>query len=243
MLYYHNWAASLNPQFFLTVKGVLERSLKQNSRHAMLKSMLSDLFGMHYQWGLEFIDDDLELSLKLANEALDLDNRCRYAHWAKAYNCFLRRDREGFMEFSQYAMQLNPHDTNILTVIGLHTVLAGETDRGMVIINTALHLNPYIPCWYHIAPSVVHYLAGNYEYALNRAKCITHSVNLWGYVLRTAAYGQLGKLTEAEKEVMQTLNLYPTFREKLSTILPRFFYQAETVDKIMEGLKRGGLVL
>lgn len=58
--------------------------------------MLSDLYASHYQWGLRAFENNLELSDRLANEAVELDSNCQYAHWAKAYNCYLRRDENFF---------------------------------------------------------------------------------------------------------------------------------------------------
>ncbi len=241
MLYYHNWAASLNLQSFAKIKTILEQSIKQNPYSATLKAMLSDMYNTHYKWGLSIFGEDLDLALKLAKEALDLDNRCRYAHWAMAYNCFLRGDKEGFVEFSRWALELNPHDTNILASIGVNMVMVGNTDEGMEMLGSALRLNPHVPRWHRIASFVVHYLNGEYELALSCAKHITPNNDFWTHLMRAAVYGQLRDFPTAKKEVKELLSLWPAFKEHNYLILPRFFFREGTVKKIMEGLELAGL--
>lgn len=241
MLYYHNWAASLNLQSFAKIKAILEHAIEQHPHSATLRAMLSDMYSTHYKWGLSLFDKDLDLSLKLAKEALELDNRCRYAHWAMAYNCFLRGDKDGFLEFARWALELNPHDTNILASVGVNMVMVGNIAEGMEMLDSALRLNPHVPRWHRIASFVVHYLNGEYELALNCAKHITPDNDFWTHLMRAAAYGQLGDSSAAEKEVKALLNLWPAFKEHNYSILPRFFFQKSTVNKIMEGLDLAGL--
>ncbi len=239
MLYYHNWVASLSPQSLAKVKTILEHAVDQHPNSAVLKAMLSDMYGTHYKWGLNLVENDLELSLKLANEALELDNRCRYAHWAKAYNCFVRKDKEGFVEFTRSALELNPYDTNILASAGVNMVLVGNIEEGMEMVDSALRLNPHIPRWHRIAPFIIHYLNGEYEQALRCVKYITPNNDFWMYLMRAAAYGQLRDQAAAQDEIQQLLLLSPSFRENKSSILSRFFFQESIADKIMEGLELG----
>lgn len=239
MLYYHNWVASLSPQSLAKVKIILEHAVEQNPNSAILKAMLSDMYGTHYKWGLKLVENDLELSLKLANEALELDNRCRYAHWAKAYNCFIRKDKEGFVEFTKSALELNPYDTNILASGGVNMVLVGNTDEGMEMVDSALRLNPHIPRWHRIAPFIIHYLNGEYEQALSCVKYITPNNDFWMHLMRAAAYGQLHDLPAAQDEIQKLLHLSPGFIENSHSILSRFFFQESIADKIMEGLELG----
>ena len=241
MLYYHNWLASLTPERFVVTKTALERAIALDPGYATTKAMLSDLYASHYQWGLRAFENNLELSDRLANEAVELDSNCQYAHWAKAYNCYLRRDEKLFLESVYRALELNSSNTNILATSGKKLAMIGRSDEGLEMLSRALKLNPHIPCWYRSAPFIVHFMHQEYEQALSEAKYITTPDFMWGPLMRAAAYGMLGFAAEGREELDALLSIEPDFREHGSRAMLLLFFQPESVEKVMEGLFKAGL--
>ena len=241
MLYYHNWLASLTPERFIVTKKVLERAIALDPGYATTKAMLSDLYASHYQWSLRAFENNLELSERLANEAVELDSNCQYAHWAKAYNCYLRRDEKLFLEAVYRALELNSSNTNILATSGKKLAMIGRSDEGLEMLSKALKLNPHIPCWYRSAPFIVHFMHQEYEQALSEAKYITTPDFMWGPLMRAAAYGMLGFAEEGREELDALLSIEPDFKEHGPKAMLLLFFQPESVEKMMEGLLRAGL--
>ena len=241
MLYYHHWLISLTAQRFIKVRKTLERAVNLDPAYATTKAMLSDVYASHCQWGLNIFENAIERSLELANQALELDSNCQYAHWAKAYNCYLRRDEKYFLASVYRALELNPSNTNIIATAGMKLAMIGKSDEGLEMLAKALRLNPHIPSWYHSGPFAVHYMHGEYEAALADAKQITTANFMWGPMMRAAAYGQLGRLDEGRQELTELLTIEPNFRKIGHEAMIKLFFQETTTNKMLEGLKKTGL--
>ena len=236
MLFYHYWIISLTPQHFTKAKEALEKALELEPRSASLTAMLADVYASHCQWNLNKDEETLKLSLQLAEQALELDSACHYANWAKAYNCYLRKDKENFLYYVNKTLKLNPSNTNIMGTSGVKLIMVGCVEEGLAMLQEALRLNPHIPCWYRIGPFIVSYLQGDYGAALAEAQHITTANFLWGPLLRAAAYGQLGKTEEGAKELNSVLKSEPEFKEKGYDAMSRLFFQPTILGKVVQGL-------
>ena len=241
MLYYHHWLNSLSSERFIKVKKALEQAVTLDPTYAVTKAMLSDVYASHYQWGLNIFPEALELSVELANQALELDGNCQYAHWATAYNYYLRRDKNNFLDSVYRALDINPANTNILATAGTKLSMIGKWDDGLEMLNTALRLNPHIPCWYHCAPFIVHYIHNEFEKAMDEAMKVTTPNFMWGNILRAAAYAQLGDMENACKETKKLIEIAPEFPEQGYDYLLTMFFEKSSADTVAQGLKTTGL--
>ncbi len=241
MLYYHHWLISLSPQRFIKVRKALERAVSLDPSYATTKAMLSDVYASHCQWGLHIFENAIERSLELANRALELDSNCQYSHWAKAYNCYLRRDEKYFLDSVYRAIEINPSNTNIIATAGMKLAMIGKNDEGLEMLAKALRLNPHIPSWYHSGPFIVHYIHEEYEAALADAKQITTANFMWGPLMRAAAYGQLEQRDEGRKELAELLAIEPNFHQIGYDAMIKLFFQETSTNKMLEGLKKAGL--
>lgn len=241
MLYYHHWLVSLTPERFIAAKNALERAIELDPAYATTKAMLADVYASHCQWSLNVFDDALELSLDLANQAIELDINCQYAHWAKAYNCYLRRDEKYFLDSVYRAIELNSSNTNILATAGKKLAMIGRSEEGLEMLSKALCLNPFIPSWYRSAPFIVHYMHQEYEMALAEAKHISTPNFMWGPLMRAAAHGMLGQKAEARAELTELLAIKPDFKHTGEAAMLLLFFQPAAVEKLCLGLKKAGL--
>ena len=241
MLYYHYWLISLTPERFITARKALEQAIALDPGYATTKAMLSDVYASHCQWGMNVFENPLELSLSLANQALELDGNCQYAHWAKAYNCYLRREEAQFLDSVYRALELNNSNTNIMATAGKKLAMIGRTEEGLEMLSKALRLNPHIPAWYRSAPFAVHFVHQEYEQALAEARHITTPQFMWGPLMRAAAHGMLGNKKEGREEIRNLLEIAPDFRKTGEKAMLLLFFQPKSVEKIMAGLYKAGL--
>lgn len=241
MLFYHYWMTFLTPQHYIKAKAAMKKALRLEPLSASLKAMLAEVHATYYQWGVGSDPDVLAFSTKLAEEALELDGSSHYANWAKAYNCFLRRDKENFLYYANKALEINPSNAIIMASSAIRLIMIGERDKGVSMLEEALRLNPHVPFWHRSGPFINHYLDGDYEAALTEANHISAPGFLWGPLMRAAAYGQLGKLKEGHEELAELLELVPDFPDSGNRIMIKLFFQQSSVDKLMQGLRRAGL--
>ena len=241
MRVYHYWLISLAPQHFIRAIAAFETAMALEPTSASLKAMLSDIYAAHYQWGLNIEANALDLSLRFAEEALELDNSSPHAHWAKAYNWFLRGDQPNFLAYARKAVALNPLNTNIMSAAGVKLIMLGEYEEGFAMLGTALRLNPHIPSWRLLAPFIVYYLREEYEAARNEANRITTADFLWGPLARAAVLGKLGKPSEGRKELADVLKIKPDFKTHGREIMHRLLFRETAVHRVWEGLQLAGL--
>lgn len=241
IIFYHYWIISLTNRHFQNAKKALEKAVIVDPKSASLKAMLADVYASHYQWSLKAAEEDIDASRQLAEHALELESTSQYANWAKAYNCYLRRDKDNFLAFAQHSVDLNPSNTNLQASYCLRLVMLGEQEKGLNVLREALKYNPNIPSWHRAAPFIVHYLAGDYTAALAEANQMTTANFIWAYILRAAAYGKLGMIAEGSQEISKLLDIEPDFKPHAYTFMLKLVYQPETVDALLDGMKLSGL--
>jgi len=138
-------------------------------------------------------------------------------------------------------MSLNPNSAYMMGLVGNTMALLGEWDRGLGILNRVMHLNPYHPGAFYLAPYVDHYRNGRYEEALATAEKFNLPESLWDPMLRASVLGQLGQKKEAKEALEEALKLNPNLRKNSRRYLSRVIYANGIVDHVIDGLHRAGL--
>ncbi len=243
ILRYHHWVACLSPSRSRSAIEALERAIVLAPEHSVAKAMLADLYAADYQWGYCQEDKRLELSMTLANQAVEMDANCQHAHWARAYNFFLRHDEEQFMHSARQAVRLNPSNTDIIGVAGSKMIMAGHYDEGLALLDRARELNPYHPSWYNTATYIINYLQGDFEAALAEALHIHIPDFFWAPLMRSAALGRMGKKSEAVPHINDLLASCPDFVDRHEQLLLTMLFRPGSAEAVLLGLTQAGLHL
>ena len=241
ILRYHHWVACLSPSRSRSAIEALERATKLAPDHALAKAMLADLYAADYQWGYCLDDKRLDLSMTLANQAVEMDANCQHAHWARAYNFFLRRDEERFLRSAEQAVRLNPSNTDIIGVVGAKMIMTGNYDEGLALLDRARELNPYHPSWYNTATYIINYLQGDFEAALAEAMHIHIPDFFWGPLMRAAALGRLHRQAEAALHIEDLLVACPDFPDRHAQLILTLLFRPEAAEAVTQGLLQAGL--
>ena len=240
VLRYHHWISTLNLEQGKEAMDALSRAVDLDPSYALPKAMLADVLAGHYQWGYEPDNTWLERSKTLAQAALDLEANSQYVLWAWAFNLFLGGEVEQFLHTARRAIDLNPYNTNIISVAGVKICMVGHWDEGLALLERCTRLNRGMPGWVHIARVLHFYLIGNYNEALTVAKTIT-TKDFWGGPLfRAAIYGQQGEHAQAAMELDSLLNISPRFQKDYDDLLRRLFFQPQYADALLHGLVAAG---
>ncbi len=97
------------------------------------------------------------------------------------------------------ALALDPNDADSYAALAGALSLAGEPDRALKLMQSAVRLNPRSPGWYHYEIGLGHFGLSNFgaaAAALERAVDLTPN-DRWSKRLLVAAYGHLGRRTAA----------------------------------------------
>lgn len=243
VLHYHNWVGTLSNHNAPKAREALERAVVLDPGYGLVKGMLADMYAATSQWTTT-IDEGEELqerSLYLALEGEKIDPQCQYVQWAKAFNFFLRKQGDEFLNGARLALSLNPANTNISSAVGLKLVMFGEHEEGMDILEQCRRLNPFLPNWYLLAPFIIHYMDGNFEEALKFAKMMHMPGYIVGPLIRTAVLGKLGLVEEAQAELDEMLNVTPNFSCIGYRAVRKLFFHDRQIEALLDGLRMAGL--
>lgn len=240
VLRYHHWVNTLNMDLGKETINALERAIELDPGYALTKAMLADVLAGHYQWGYEADATWLERSRTLAMEAMDMEGSSQYVAWAWCFNLYLSGDREQLLQAGRRAVELNPYNTNIVSVIGFKFCMVGHWDEGLTLLARSTQISRGLPGWIYIANILRNYLDENYTEALITAKTITTPGFWGGPLLRAAIYGKTGQTEQGLAELEQLQQACPRFEQDHHELLRRLFYKQENYQPVLQGLVAAG---
>lgn len=204
---------------------------------------LADLYASDYQLGYNTVPDALDKAQEFALRAIAMDGSSQTAYWALALNFFLRRNRPQFEKAIVQVVPLNPANSYMILATGLLVGLAGNFDEGISLIQRSHELNPCSPGWGKIVEYFKHYLAGDFEAALNDSLLINTPDCFWEPMLRAAAFGQLERCDEAGNALDKLLAIQPDFETNPVRYIGTLAFSAEAAEALSQGLNKAGLTV
>jgi adenylate cyclase len=167
LLHYH-YVNVFSEKARLAAKDALEYAIQINPEHPLTWAMLADWYMLEYvRMGAE--KKALERAEDLAQRAVLLDPQCQQAHFIMATIYYFKGKRALFISEAELALSLNPNNASVVVACGFFLALAGEWNRGMLLVKKGMRLNPHHPPLYHAAVFMDYYRQGRYLEALNEA--------------------------------------------------------------------------
>ena len=240
LLYYH-WTTVLTREDFARALESVEKAHQSDETHIPTLSMLADLYASNQQWTYGLVDNALEKSLQLANEAVNQDPGCQLAYVALALNYHLRTDRDKFQYCAERALELNPSSTNALSALASWYALSGLWDKSFELTEKIIDLSTSIPGWCHFVWAMYRYVNNDYERSLAEAQKINMPNSLWDPLIRLALCGFLENPAEREEAVARLTSIYPDFLKTGKTIVENSLPYPEMSGKVLEGMARAGV--
>ncbi len=242
IMHYQRWITCMDPGLFGEAKTALEQSVERYPDSASILALLAEIYASDYQLGFDSVPNALNRALHLAKNAQRLDINCQTAYWSEALAHYLRRDREQFRRTIEQVMPINPANPFMAVSVSLLLGLSGQVSRAVEMADRAIRLSPYSPRWYHIIPFMNYYMDEEYALALSEALQINAPTCFWDPLLRAAAYGQLGRRSEARSAYAELLQIQPAFVERRERLLKGLFLSEAMLKKVLGGLKAAGLL-
>src|SRR5262249_47436870 len=133
-----------------------------------------------------------EEALRLAREAIALDDTDHLPHIVMAWIHHFQREFEQARRHLDRALALNPNDADALAEVGNFLTIEGEPEMGIACVEGAIRLNPHHPDYY------LNYLAHGHFFSHNYAEAIRllapNVVFPEAYAFLAAAYAHAGEL-------------------------------------------------
>ncbi len=225
-------AIELDPQFALAY-----------SRSAACDNLL---MGMGYG-----TDDTYGETMATVQQALALDGEDNWARLTLGWTLLRRQRFEESEEQFAKALAMNRNDANCMSWVALGYVLLGRPEEAFELISMAMRLNPLHPNSYHHVLGHAAYFTGRNEDAIREFRQ-GGEFGIWHHANLAAAYGQAGRIEEAEAEMADFVEARRKQLSKRGTPLPdsdlellreriqRFRRQVDQ-DRYLDGLRKAGL--
>jgi len=242
ILRFYRYETELTPEAFQEALEALEQAIDLDPEYGLACAMLGHLYADNYALRFSEMEAPLEKAMTFAQRGVALAPENQFAQDALSLVHFHRGDKELFLEHVEKTIALNPNSPYVVGVAGWHMALCGEWERGLTLLEKGMKLNPYHPSWFHLAPYMNCYRRGEYEDAFAEALKFNYPELFWDPVMRAAALSQMGRETEARAAVAQLLELAPDFATHGRRLISNYVKVEDLVDKIVEGLRKAGLV-
>jgi tetratricopeptide (TPR) repeat protein len=184
-------------------------------------------------------------ALELARTALRLAQRDEWAHWLMAGAYAAAGRLEDAVAECECSLEINPNFSMALGRLGECLTALGRHQEAIDACRLALQLNPRDPqnFWRHTHIATAHFIATNYDRALQESKRVALSrPHLHSAIIWAAAAAALGKEDEARRAVEHCLAQRPHLR--VGSVVPGFvlrFALDEDYERLLAALRKAGL--
>lgn len=190
-------------------------------------------------------DVDRREMMRLARQAVELDNEDGAAHCALARASLAAAQRDDAVSHAVAATSLNPSSGYAQYILGLTYAYAGQAQQAIPCLEAALTLSPHDAYTgrYMAALAEANLFDGGLAIAIDWASKAVRQPTLvhWsGRASLAAALGLSGRLSEAQRAAADLLAQWPSFSihflRRASTIL-----HPEYIARYSDGLRKAGL--
>ena len=185
----------------------------------------------------------LERAHELAQQAVVLDERYPYAHWALSISYMWMRRLDEAISEAERAISLDPNFALGHDSLGLTLCYAGRSEEALACFDRGMALDPYYPDIYLHFLAQAHFQLGRFEEAIGvlKRRIIRNPDTDISRVLLAASYGHLGRIDEAQAEWKEVFRVNPDYSlDHRRNILP--YKNPADFELIVDGLRKAGLV-
>lgn len=245
ILQFRAYAAALDPAARARSKRCFLHVADEQPRRSQIMAGLALIY-LHELWYRFDPNDSPDLALKrarvAARHALEIDSDNLLANLAMAGVAYSMGDTDEFQSAAKHALSLE-HNPSTDAQIGLLMTLSGVPEYGRMLLDRAFSAQLSVPSWYYVARSFNAMLYDEYDQALEHA--LRANAPRWFASSMTvaAAAGLAGDVEIAAESIEQLLAVDPDFARDGRARLSYWIKSPELVDRIVEGLRLGGLAL
>ncbi len=234
----------LTLQSLMQAEALYRQALELDPRFARAHGALGVTLARQYQIDFESSDAEhrIDQALKEVETAVSIDPASPQAEWSLGFVRLVRREFEQAAEAVERAVVLSPSYADGWALLSAINSNLGRGDQALRNIRKARSLNPRYTWNYPYNEGRAHYLIGDYEQAVEQLlDALSRNQNaMFPRLYLAAAYIRLGRIDDAEWEVMQLETTNPGI--SLSTLEQQMpLSQGPHRDHFLEDLAVAGL--
>lgn len=243
ILRFYEYEFNHSPETFTGAFEALSAAIKIDPDCSRLWSSLSLQYALISCFLIPGFEKPLEKALLYAQRAVSLDPLCQRALGTLAFVRFCNDELDACIADIDCALALSPDSLLILDGLAYLLILSGAWERGVPLAEKAIKTNPYYRPALHDA-LWVHYLRENrLDLAYQEAMHGKRHWNFWNPLLKTATFGLMGQVEQAQQHLGQLLLMRPDFPSCGRVLIRKFIKFEEIAERIEKGLITAGAVL
>ena len=228
------------PEAEAEARRLFQKAIDIDPGYARAYASLGSYHILEWARGLNAPAAMLDRALALTKKAVALDDGDDFCHAMFGRAHMFRRDHELADYHFRRALALNPNSPSLMALLGMLYGFRGEPERGLDYFREALAIAPHFdPTWYWRNRAVVHFIAHEYEEAIEGFRRSPIQPD-WVEAYLAASHAHLGQMDEAWKHAAAALHLTPQLTiQALLAIDP--FRRREDAEHLVDGLRKAGI--
>lgn len=158
----------LTEEYHLRARESLEKAIEVDPEFDQAWSHLSWIYTDEVIFGYNPLPNSMERAFNAARRGVELAPLNYHNHWQLSRVHYFNGQKDLFFAEAEKSLNLNSNDGTVLGLIGCYTLLAGQWQRGVALMEKAKILNPNYPDYYHFFLSAADLHNGDYDEALKR---------------------------------------------------------------------------
>jgi adenylate cyclase len=240
-----DWSLDWSPEALAKTSDLVEEAIRIDPSNPGAHQLRARVFlNRIYSGELQCDEANVARALELARTALRLAPRDEYAHWVMAGAYAEAGQLDDAVAECERGLEINPNSAIILQRLGACLGPLGRPQEAIQACRLALQLDPRNPqnYWRHCHIAIAHFVAMDYEAALQESKNVVRSLpHLPSAIIWAASAAALGKADEARAAVGKCLAQQPDLRVgRVPGIVTRFA-RGEDQGRLMTFLLKAGL--
>lgn len=194
------------------------------------------------QWTDLSLDEARQLTLRLAKQAVALDNTTPQIYWALGFVHLHRKEFDEAEKATRHAVELSPNYADGYGLLAFIENWRNKPKDALKHINKAIALNPYHTMDYPWNVGLANYLMGNYPEAIKNFIEVTErsSTTVVVRLFLASAYVRTNKMDDARWEITQIRTDFPHYSlSHLASVLP--IEQPSQREALLQDLRKAGL--
>jgi adenylate cyclase len=244
-LHFYEYRAELSAEKHLAVRSCLESAVARYPQYATAWAMLSIIYLDEQRFKYNPTQDAttaLERSLTAARRAMEIDPSNARAGQALMTSLFFNGYLDQSLQVGEQALEDNPNDTELLGEYGARLAMSGQWAKGASTLQKALKQNPGAGGFYNGVLALAKYMQADYQGAANQIQEANLQKFPLFHVVAAVIYAQNGMTEEASREGATFKSMDPTFLTNLTKELETRVGRPEDRARLVEGLRKAGLV-
>ena len=229
----------LSEEYHLRARESLEQALELDPEFDQAWSHLSWIYTDEVIFGYNPLPDSMNRALKASRRGVELAPYNYHNHWLLSRVHYFSGKKSLFFAEAEKSLSLNSNDGTVLGLIGAYTLLAGEWQRGVALLEKAKLLNPNHPDYYHWFLSAADIHNKDYTEALRKLRKVSFLEWPLALLFLISTSALTDNLKEAERYHDMLVDLLGDLtpedaRDYLTKMIP---YADDLVETAMTGLK------